>query len=95
MQRLFLLFSFLIFSNFFYNHDILFYVRFLYLDNIITPQEVTWGFTARWGNPVAYSGQLNPGQFGLRGGTFVVAGESVHEVVSASDLSYMYENAVA
>jgi hypothetical protein len=71
------------------------HAAFIYRDNVTSPREVTWGFTGRWGNPVAYTGQLQPGMFGLRGGSFTVAGESTIEVVSASDLSYYVADAVA
>ncbi|HEX2982971.1 MAG TPA: hypothetical protein VHO28_05445 [Ignavibacteriales bacterium] len=53
----------------------------------------TFGFTARFGEPVA--GEWEDKNIGMRGGFVVRAGESVKELVTASDLGYFIQNAVA
>ncbi len=53
----------------------------------------TFGFTARFGEPVA--GEWEDKNIGMRGGFVVRAGESVKELVTASDLGFYIENAVA
>lgn len=53
----------------------------------------TFGFTAQWGTRVA--GAEYDGDIGMRGGQKVRSGESVKEVVTASDLGYYIEDAVA
>ncbi len=52
-----------------------------------------FGFTAQWGSRIA--GELAEPKVGLRGGTRIRVGESVQEVISASDLGYFIQNAVA
>ena len=54
---------------------------------------VTFGFTAQWGDKVA--GVLEDGDIGLRGGQRVRSGESVKELITANDLGYFVQNAVA
>ena len=54
---------------------------------------VTFGFTARWGNPIA--GSEFDSKIGMRGGQRVRAGESVKEVITANDLGYMIKDAIA
>jgi len=54
---------------------------------------VSFGFTAQWGDKVA--GTLEDGDVGLRGGTRVRSGESVVELITANDLGYFVQNAVA
>ena len=53
----------------------------------------TFGFTAEFGSRV--SGSIPDPNIGLRGGQNVRVGESVKELVTASDLGYFIENAVA
>lgn len=66
----------------------------IYRDKIAdTNRGTTFGFTAEFGTRVAGS---NPDpNIGLRGGEIVRVGESVKELVTASDLGYFIENAVA
>jgi hypothetical protein len=54
---------------------------------------VTFGITAEWGTRVA--GTRQDPDIGLRGGTRVRVGESVKELVTASDAGYLFENAIA
>jgi hypothetical protein len=53
----------------------------------------TFGWTAQYGTRI--SGAIDEPKRGLRGGTTVRAGESVREVIAASDLGYFFQNAVA
>lgn len=53
----------------------------------------TFGFTAQWGSRIA--GSIPAPRNGLRGGEVIRVGESVKEVISASDSGYYFENAVA
>lgn len=53
----------------------------------------TFGFTAQFGTKVG--GTAEDGSIGLRGGKRVRSGESVKECVSANDLGYFIQNAVA
>jgi hypothetical protein len=53
----------------------------------------TFGWTAQFGTRVA--GAIDEPKIGLRGSVRVRAGESVEEVISAKDLGYFFENAVA
>lgn len=53
----------------------------------------TFGFTAQWGERVA--GTIADPHAGMRGGQVVRVGESVKEVIAASDLGYFFQNAVA
>lgn len=66
----------------------------LYRDKMVSTRgRVSWGYTAQWGTRVAGS-QPNP-NIGLRGGQTVRAGESVRELVTAPELGYLFQNAVA
>lgn len=56
--------------------------------------QVTFGFTAQWGDRIAGTVENDP-NIGLRGGTRVRVGESVQEVISANDAAYFFQNAVA
>lgn len=56
-------------------------------------QAPTYGWTAEYGTRVA--GQIPEPKVGLRGAIRVRAGESVAEVISAPDLAYFFQNAVA
>ena len=54
---------------------------------------ITFGLTAEWGNRVA--GSMPEPKVGLRGAQRVRAGESVRELVVASDTGFFFQNAVA
>lgn len=56
-------------------------------------QETIFGFTAEYGSRV--SGSEKDSKIGMRGGLRVRVGESVKEVISAPDLGYFIEDAVA
>lgn len=53
----------------------------------------TWGFTAQFGDRIA--GVIDEPKAGLRGGQRVRVGESVKEVISSSDVGYLWSAAVA
>ncbi len=53
----------------------------------------TFGYTAQWGARIA--GAQPDSKIGMRGGQRVRVGESVKELITASDLGYMFESAVA
>lgn len=55
--------------------------------------QVTFGFTAQWGGRIA--GSKEDSNIGMRGGQRVRVGESVRELITASDLGYFFENAIA
>jgi hypothetical protein len=54
---------------------------------------LTFGFTAEWGERVSTT--MEEPLIGLRGGVRVRVGESVKELITASDLGYLFTNAVA
>jgi hypothetical protein len=54
---------------------------------------ISFGMTAQWGDRVA--GTIVDPDMGLRGGERVRAGESVKELITANDLGYFVQNAVA
>lgn len=54
---------------------------------------ITFGYTAQFGDPVA--GQWEDKNIGLDGGVRVRAGEKVKELLTANDLGYFIEDAVA
>ena len=60
--------------------------------NADTRSGMTYGFTAEFGE--RRSGTRPDPDIGLDGGTRVRVGESVKEVVTATDLGYLFENAV-
>lgn len=69
------------------------HIALIYRDRLAGPQGgTTFGFTAEWGNRV--SGQ-RPEDVGLRGGVRVRVGESVKELLTANDLGYFIQNAIA
>jgi hypothetical protein len=53
----------------------------------------SFGYTAQWGSRIA--GNMPDAKIGMRGGQRVRVGESVKELITASDLGYMFENAIA
>ena len=54
---------------------------------------ITFGYTAEYGNRV--SGSIPEPKVGLRGAQRVRVGESVNEIVCASDVGYYFQNIVA
>ena len=54
---------------------------------------ITFGYTAEFGSRVA--GSIPEPKVGLRGAQRVRAGESVNEIISASDVGYFFQNCVA
>lgn len=58
-----------------------------------TQYGVSFGLTAQWGDRVA--GTIVDPDIGLRGGERVRTGEAVIELVTANDLGYFFQNAVA
>jgi hypothetical protein len=70
------------------------HAAFLYRDRAAGPQQgATFGFTAQAGERIA--GQIDEPKIGLKGSVRVRSGERVKELVTASDLGYFFENAVA
>lgn len=70
------------------------HASFLYRDRAAGPQQgATFGFTAEFGNRIA--GQIDEPTIGLSGSIRVRSGERVKELVTANDLGYFFENAVA
>jgi hypothetical protein len=55
---------------------------------------LTFGYTAQWGQRIAGTIENDP-DVGLRGGTRVRVGEAVKEIISASDVGFFFQNAVA
>lgn len=66
----------------------------LYLDPLARGDQnrISFGMTFQYGTKVA--GQKPDGDIGLRGGIMVRVGESVKEVITASDLGYLFTNAI-
>ena len=63
--------------------------------NVLSPlNNITFGITAQWGDKVAGT-ITNAPDIGLRGGIKVRVGESVKELVTANDVAYFFQNAVA
>lgn len=70
------------------------HASFIYRDRAAGPQNgTTFGFTAEFGNRIA--GQIDEPRIGLTGSVRVRSGERVKELVTASDLAYFFQNAVA
>lgn len=59
-----------------------------------TQRATTWGFTAEFG-PRISDAVFSKDYGGLEGGYKVRAGERLNEIVSAPDLSYFFQNAIA
>jgi hypothetical protein len=59
----------------------------------VQASQVTFGFTGEWGNRLA--GTITDSDIGMRGGERVRVGESVKELISASDAGYLITGAVA
>lgn len=72
------------------------HAAFLHQNNLVrstTAKQMTFGYTAQWQTRVAK--QMEEPTIGLRGSRRLLVGESVKEIVSASDAAYFFENAVA
>ena len=54
---------------------------------------ISFGYTAEYGSRV--SGSIPEPKVGLRGAQRVRVGESVNEIVAASDVGYYFQNIVA
>lgn len=70
------------------------HAAFLFRDrNADTRSGTSFGYTVQFGGRVA--GAIADPDIGLKGGQRVRAGESVKELITAADLGYFFENAVA
>lgn len=70
------------------------HAAFLHRNMNATPDfGITFGFTAQFGGRIASS--TFDKNIGMRGGQMVRVGESVKELITANDLGYFFENAVA
>ena len=71
------------------------HMAFLHLNPVANTRgnAITFGYTAEYGNRV--SGSMPEPKVGLRGAQRVRVGESVNEIVSASDVGYFFANCVA
>lgn len=70
------------------------HAAFIYRDRAAGPQAgATFGFTAEWGGKIA--GTMDEPRVGLTGSVRVRAGERVKELITATDLGYFFQNAVA
>lgn len=70
------------------------HISLIYRDKLAdTRSGTTFGFTAQFGDRVGMEGFDD--DIGLRGGIRVRAGESVKEIITAPDLGYFIQNAVA
>lgn len=78
-----------VFARVWGKHASLLYVS----EDMADADQPTFGFTAQFGTRIA--GEMAEPKMGLRGSTRVRVGESVKEVIAASDAGYFFENAVA
>jgi hypothetical protein len=70
------------------------HIAFMYRDTLATPTRgTTFGFTGQFGSRIA--GQIPDPNIGMRGGVKNRVGWSHKEIVSAADLGYFIEDAVA
>lgn len=70
------------------------HASFIYRDRASGPQNgTTFGFTAQFGDRIA--GQIDEPTIGLSGSVRVRSGERVKELITADDLGYFFQNAVA
>lgn len=70
------------------------HAAFIFRDSLADASRgTTFGFTAQFGDRV--SGNIPDENIGMRGGEFIRVGESVKELVTATDLGYFFQNAVA
>ena len=68
-------------------------VAFLYVNREASPDDLTFGITAQFGDRVA--GRIEDEDVGLEGGVRIREGERVEERVLAKDVGYFIQNAVA
>ena len=61
--------------------------------NADTERGITFGFSAQFGDRI--SGGIAEPKRGLRGGETIRVGESLRELISAADLGFFFQNAVA
>lgn len=78
-----------VFSRVWGKHCALLYVG----TDLANADQPCFGFTAQFGTRIA--GVFDAPRQGLRGGQIIRVGESVKEVISASDTGYFFENAIA
>jgi hypothetical protein len=70
------------------------HASFIYRDTLADASRgTTFGFTAQFGGRIA--GSFEDRDIGMRGGTRVRVGESVRELITANDLGYFFQNAIA
>lgn len=70
------------------------HIAMFYRDSLAGPQRgTTFGFNAMWGSRI--SGQISDPDIGMRGGIKNRVGLSCKEVISAPDLGFFVQNAVA
>lgn len=70
------------------------HISVMYRDRLAGPQlGTTFGMNAQWGTKVA--GQITDPNIGLRGGVKIRVGMSCKEIITAPDLGYFIQNAVA
>lgn len=70
------------------------HAAFIYRDSLADAQSgTTFGFTGQWGSRIA--GSEYDSSIGMRGGQRVRVGESLKELITANDLGYFFQNAVA
>lgn len=70
------------------------HAAFFYRDRSAGPQAgVTFGMTAAWGDKIA--GNIDEPKIGLTGAQRIRSGERVKEIITAPDVGYFFQNAVA
>lgn len=71
------------------------HISLLYLNPLASVEQggITFGFTAQYGDRIA--GRIEDPDIGLQGGHRVRSGERVRELISAQDVGYFIQNAVA
>lgn len=70
------------------------HASFIYRDRSAGPQQgATFGFTGQFGDKIA--GSIDEPTIGLKGSVRVRVGEMLKELITANDLGYFVENAVA
>ncbi len=68
------------------------HVSALFIDKSAGPDEITFGFTAQFGEKIA--GRIEDEDIGLEGGFRIRSGERVKELIVAQDVGYFVEDAV-
>lgn len=71
------------------------HIALLYLNPLASVEQggITFGFTAQFGDRIA--GRIEDPDIGLQGGFRIRTGERVRELISAQDVGYFIQNAVA